>query len=356
METAADQSCTNRSYDGKRRTGLDVEAPTDAAIAEIARRQHGVVGRGQLDELDISYGQIEARLRRGSLHQIHRGVYAVGHRCLDIYGRWMAAVLACGPDAVLSHRSAARCWGLLRGDSGANEVTRPRSHRGQTGIVMHQARLPADESTVVDGIPVTTVPRTIFDLAVAGDRRLVERALHETEVQHLTDRLSIPDLLGRYPGHAGAPVLRELVALGAEGGSTANDFEALFAAMVERHRLPWPRFNADMVVAGRHFRPDCVWWEQRVVVELDSRTVHSTRKAFDADRERDRIFVANGWRVVRVTWRQLTTNPAPLVRDLRRVWASLLPFPTHRRERQDWWWPRLPCGGERGAVRGVSAG
>lgn len=192
---------------------------------------------------------------------------------------------------------------------------------------MHQARLPADECTVVDGIPVTTVPRTIFDLATAGDRRLVERALHEAEVQHLTDRLSIPDLLGRYPGHAGAPMLSELVTLGAEGGSTANDFEAIFAAMLERHRLPRPRFNPDLVVDGRHFRPDCVWREQGVVVELDGHTVHGTRKAFDADRERDRIFVANGWQVVRVTWRQLTTNPAPLVRDLRRVLGIAPAFP-----------------------------
>ncbi len=291
----------------------------DRVIAELAEVQHGVVGRRQLLAAAVSRRQIGVRLSRGSIHPIHHGVYAVGHKRVSLEGKWTAAVLACGRGATLSHRSAAQLWGLLSHSSGFPEVTRPGSYRGRAGIVMHRVLLPADERTVVDGIPVTTVPRTIFDLAAERDRRQVERALHEAEVQHLTDRLSIPDLLERYPGHAGAPMLRELVAIGPEGGSTANDFEALFADLVERHRLPRPRFNADLVVGGRHFKPDCVWEELRVVVELDSRNVHGTRKAFDADRERDRIFVANNWRVVRVTWRQLTTNPEALVRDLRCV-------------------------------------
>ncbi len=184
---------------------------------------------------------------------------------------------------------------------------------------MHQSLLPVDERTVVDGIPVTTVPRTIFDLAARGGRRQVERSLHEAEVRQLTDHLSVPDLLDRYPRHAGAPLLRELLDLGPAAGFTDNDMEAAFADLIERHRLPRPRFNADLVVDGRHFRPDCVWDEHRVVVELDGRAVHRTRKAFDADRERDRIFVANGWRVVRLTDRQLTTGPETVIRDLRRV-------------------------------------
>ncbi|HEX7244046.1 MAG TPA: DUF559 domain-containing protein [Solirubrobacterales bacterium] len=98
-----------------------------------------------------------------------------------------------------------------------------------------------------------------------------------------------------------------------------NEFEAVFADLLERHRLPRPRFNPDLVVGGRHFRPDCAWVERGVAVELDGRSVHVTRRAFEADRERDRIFSANGWRVVRVTWRQLTDAPEAIVRDLRRV-------------------------------------
>ena len=179
--------------------------------------------------------------------------------------------------------------------------------------------LPPDERTMVDGVPVTTVPRTIFDVAALGDRREAERAFHEAEVRGLTDRLSLPDLLDRYPGRAGAPLLRELLGIGADGGATANDFEAVFADLLERHRLPRPRFNPDLVVGGRHFRPDCAWMERRVVVELDSRGVHATRRAFEADRERDRIFAAEGWRVARVTWRQLSDSPEDIARDLQRI-------------------------------------
>jgi very-short-patch-repair endonuclease len=184
---------------------------------------------------------------------------------------------------------------------------------------MHRALLPPDERTVVDGVPVTTVPRTIFDVAALGDRREAERAFHEAEVRGLTDRLSLPVLLDRYPGHVGAPLLRELLGIGPDGGATANDFEAVFADLLEHHRLPRPRFNPDLVVGGRHFSPDCAWTERKVVVELDGRAVHATRRAFEADRERDRIFAAEGWRAVRVTWRQLTDSPEAVARDLRRI-------------------------------------
>jgi very-short-patch-repair endonuclease len=231
----------------------------------------------------------------------------------------MAATLACGEGAALSHRSAGRCWGLLRGaDGAAVDVSRP-GHGTRADIRMHEVRLPNDERTVVDGVPVTTVPRTIFDIAAVGDRREAERAFHEAEVQGLTDRLSLPALLDRYPGHAGTPLLRELLGIGPGGGATANDFEAVFADLVERHQLPRPRFNPDLVVGGRHYKPDCAWIERRVVVELDGRGAHATRKAFESDRERDRIFTAEGWRVVRVTWRQLTGTPEAIARDLRRV-------------------------------------
>lgn len=302
---------------GKDRPGRQ---STDAMIAALAQRQHGVVARRQLAELGIGRGAIHARLRRGSLHLLHRGVYAVGHRRIDRLGRWMAATLASGTDAVLSHRSAALCWGLLRGpDRPVIEVSRPGGHGTRAGIAMHRVRLPADERTVVDGVPATTVPRTIFDIAARGDRRDAERAFHEAEVQGLTDRLSLPGLLDRYPGHAGAPLLRELLGIGSDGGATANDFEAIFADLIERHRLPRPRFNPDLVVSGRHFKPDCAWAAQKVVVEVDGHAVHSTRRAFESDRERDRIFAAEGWRVIRVTWRQVTDSPELIAGDLRRA-------------------------------------
>lgn len=183
---------------GKRSTrGLD------RAASELGGRQHGLTTRNQLLALGFSPRAIEGRLERGIFHPVHRSVYAIGIRPSSTYARWMAAVLACGPGAVLSHRSAARLWGLQRGSSWSTEVTRAKGWRAPDGVVVHRSALSDDERSVVDGIPVTTVPRTILDLAAVASRRQVERALNEVEVQGLTDPLSIPDLLARHPRRRG---------------------------------------------------------------------------------------------------------------------------------------------------------
>jgi very-short-patch-repair endonuclease len=290
----------------------------DRCIANVAQGQHGVVARQQLLALGISEDRIKGRLRRGQLHLVHRGVYAVGHRLLSTDGRWTAAVLACGPGATLSHRSAARLWRLWPGSSGAIEVTRTKGWRAPAGLSIHRASLPDDERTVVDGIPVTTPPRTILDLAAAVSRRQLERALNEVEVRGLTDRLSIPDLLARYPRRRGSVALRALLDDDAvTHGITRNDLEERFVALLDSHRLPRPRFNADLAVCGRFFSVDCLWVNERLIVELDGRAVHGTRRAFEADRERDRLLLVDGWRVMRVTWRQLRDDKARIAADLR---------------------------------------
>jgi very-short-patch-repair endonuclease/predicted transcriptional regulator of viral defense system len=295
----------------------------DWLIAELAERQHGVVERSQLRALGIRDARVKGRLRLGQLHPVHRGVYAVGHRILERNGRWMAAVLGCGPGAVLSHRSAAQLWQLTNRAPHAGEVTRASGWRAPAGVVVHRMTIPEDERTVVDGIPVTTVPRTILDLAAVASRRQVERAFNEAEVLGLTDPLSIPELLARYPRRRGTAMLRAVLADGERAsGITRNDFEERFARFVDVHGLPPPRFNADIAVAGRFFNVDCVWDEARLVVELDGRATHGTRRAFEADRERDRLLVADGWRVVRITWRQLET-PNGIVTDLRKLLAAL---------------------------------
>lgn len=302
--------------------GPGVEA-TDRVIARLAERQHGTVARRQLLEMGIGSRAIGNRLERGSLHSLHLGVYAVGHPRPGIKGRWMAAVLACGPGALLSHRSAAACWGLLSA-SGAPEVTRPGKFRPRPRIVARFASVPADERALVDGIPVTSVARTIFDLAAVASRRRVERAMHEAEVRQLSDRLSVPDLMRRYPRRQGCRLLRE--AIGADGrGFVENDFEELFAKLLERYDLPRARFNADLAIEGRFVKPDCLWPEHRLLVELDGRAVHGTKRAFESDRERDRLLTAAGWRVVRVTWRQLHDEPKAIVEDLKRTLRASRP-------------------------------
>lgn len=143
----------------------------DRVASELAERQHGVLARGQLLAAGFSTRAIEGRMERGVLHAVHRGIYAVGHPLLSVNGRRMAAVLACGPGAALSYRSAARLWGLRRGSESSIEVTRAKGWRAPVGILVHRATLPDDELAVVDGIPVTTVPRTVLDLATVVSRR-----------------------------------------------------------------------------------------------------------------------------------------------------------------------------------------
>jgi very-short-patch-repair endonuclease len=279
-----------------------------------------VVARRQLLEMGMGRRAIACRLGRGALHPVHRGVYAVGRTGLSRKGQWMAAVLCGGRGAVLSHRPAGKIWKLLTGGVGPLEITRPAGLRSRrTGIVGHQANLSADEIKFPEGIPVTSPFRTVFDLAAVLSKRQLERAMNEADVLRLVDRVSLPQLLDRHPGHRGAANLRTLLALNDPGGITRNEFEEAFVALLDAHGLPRPRLNADLTIRGRFFEIDCLWQAQRVVVELDGRAVHGTRRAFEADRERDRILLVEGWRPLRVTWRQLHDEPNSIVGDLRNL-------------------------------------
>ncbi|HEX3243189.1 MAG TPA: DUF559 domain-containing protein [Solirubrobacterales bacterium] len=292
----------------------------DGLISELAMDQHGVVARRQLLTGGVGRRAIELRLERKRLHSVHAGVYAVGHRLLTARGRWMAAVLASGSGAVLSHLTAGQLWDILPSRSSDIEVTRPGFSRKRRHIRAHRSSLADDESLVLDHIPVTSLSRTIFDLAGILDRSGLERAINEAEVRQLTDRLSVPDLLARHPRRRGASRLRDVFAdWTADGGITANDFEAAFSALVVSYRLSMPRFNADIAVRGRFFKVDAMWEAQKVIVELDGRAAHGTRSAFERDRERDRLLLLAGWRVVRITWRQLRDTPELIAADLREL-------------------------------------
>ncbi len=180
-----------------------------------------------------------------------------------------------------------------------------------------------DEVKEIDSIPVTSVTRTLFDLSGVLDRVGLERAMNEAEVRGLTDPLSLADLLERYPRRRGAATLREIAkAETVADGVTRNELEQAFAAVIETSSLPRPRFNADLALSGRFISVDCLWEEQRLIVELDGRAVHGTRLAFEADRERDRLLMVEGWRVMRVTWAQLRDDRAAIASDLRRLLAA----------------------------------
>jgi Protein of unknown function (DUF559) len=298
----------------------------DRAVANLAGRQHGIVARWQLHELGLSDQMIKTRIAHGGLSRLHRGVYAVGHRAITVESRWMAATLAHDPHAVLSHRSAGHLWGLVPRGGIAPEVMCPGSKRTKRGIVVHRGRLLGDEVVRVRGIPVTSVPRTMFDLAGMLKEREVERAWNEMEVRKYTDRLSVPDLLERYPGRKGSVLLARLAGRKTlPVGITRNDLEEAFLALIDRYGLPRPRMNVHIPLRGRFYEIDCFWEELRVAIELDGGAAHGTTRAFEKDRERDRILLAEGYRPARITWDQIQHTPTEVADDLRRI---LTPYPS----------------------------
>jgi len=283
------------------------------------------VGRWQLQEIGLTERLIRTRVFHGGLIRLHRGVYAVGHRALTVESRWMAAVLAYGPDAVLSHRSAGQLWRLCPRSEIAPEVTAPGSKLSKGGIVVHRGSLPADEVGRMWGIPVTSVARTMLDLAGMLKEREVERAWNEMEVREYRLRLSVPDLLERYPGRKGTVLLARLASGKAPPvGITRGELEERFLALADRFALPRPRMNVHLAIRDRFYEVDCLWEDRKVAIELDGGAAHRTRRAFEKDRERDRILTAVGYTTARLTWRQITETPAEVAADLRLI---LTPYP-----------------------------
>jgi hypothetical protein len=284
-------------------------------MARVAGRQHGVISRDQLLELGLGEDGIDYRLRTGRLLRIHCSVYALGHQNRSRETVWMAAVLRGGQAAVLSHRPAGAAW-AIGSSAGRVEVTVPRQLRPHRHILFHHSVLPADERTTHNGIPITTVPRTILDLATALDVRGIEKAINEAEIKRLWDELSLHDLLHRYPRRRGTRNLRAALHKRGEGATaTKSDLEELFVAFADRVGLPRPETNG--YVEG--IEVDCVWRPQRVIIEVDSWEIHRTRAAFERDREKSRILQAAGWRCVPVTYLQLMHGSGEVARDVRRL-------------------------------------
>ena len=170
------------------------------------------------------------------------------------------------------------------------------------------------------GIPVTTVPRTLFDLASVLPKNQVERAINEAEIQGLTDPLSLADLVNRHPGRKGITMIKAILEDGAP--LTRSELETRFLSFLKRAGLPQPEVNVPMLVAGRWIECDCLWRDRGVIVELDGLAVHRTAAAFERDRARDRMLHARGWRIVRITWRQLHGEPEAVAYDLRTLLSA----------------------------------
>jgi very-short-patch-repair endonuclease len=275
----------------------------DVRVAELAARERGVLTTGELHSCGLDDHAILTRVRNGQLHRRFTGVYAVGYAVLCLEACFLAAVKACGPDAVLSHYSAAVLHGLLEWDGRAPEVT-TRTVRKHPGLRAHRAK--TLERCYVKGIPVTPVLRTIIDLA--GSRlpgRQLRRAVNEALNQRA---IRLGDLITG--DHRGARRLRAILASAAP---TTNEFEDVVLAIITQGRLPDPE-------VGRWylgFRPDFRWPEQRVIVEADGKRTHDQALARADDATRQAVFEAHGETVLRVTWREATTRPKETLRRIR---------------------------------------
>lgn len=300
---------------------------TDRAIAEIAARQHGLITRTQLLSAGVSGDTVRWRVRVRRLEPVQRGVYRAGSLSAP-REREMAAVLACGTGSVLSHWSAAGLWRACGARDGAEpvEVTVACLDRGRRpGIRAHRVGSPlrADDVTELDGIPVTSLARTVFDLAgQAGQvelRRLFARAARTrgNERDHggigcdVAFRSALSELLERHPRRPGAPLLRALLEDDIPPTLTRSEAEERVLRLIAKAQLPRPEVNAWI----ERCEVDFLWRAEGLVLEVDGFAFHASRESFESDRYRDAKLVAVGLRVMRVTWRQITSEPeAMLVR------------------------------------------
>jgi len=271
------------------------------AETRLASRQHGLVTTAQLLAAGWSNDVIAARVRSGWLRRRHRGVYLVGPLETP-YTQAMAAVLAAGPRAVLSHYPAAVLWVLCPPLAGPMHVTLPAGAHARPGIVVHRAALHPADITRRHGIPVTSAARTILDLAASAPD--VERALNEALVQRLVTTRSLNEQFSRYPRHRGTGALKR--ATQTEPKLTRSEAEHRAFDLIRRAGLPEPETN----VRIEGYEVDLVWRTQRLVVEIDGYAFHSSRRSFERDRRKDQTLLAAGFRTMRITWSQLEEEVA----------------------------------------------
>jgi predicted transcriptional regulator of viral defense system len=275
-------------------------AHPDKTCAQIAARQHGVISFRHLLDAGLTQSGVDRRLGAGRLHRVYRGVYAWGHSGLSNEGRWLAAVLACGEGAVLSYRSAAELWGLLKVAVGPIHVSLPkRSGRAhQKGLVIHRpSSLPEADRTRENRIGVTTVARTIRDLRRTAPAGVVRQALRQANYEGLE--------LGNEEA----------------GSGERGELERRFLRFLHRNGLPLPAVNVKVGI----YTVDFLWRRFRLVVETDDWQGHQGRQAFEDDRARDAYLKTRGFEVVRITWRQLEGNPGSVLALLRRYLRDEVP-------------------------------
>jgi predicted transcriptional regulator of viral defense system len=294
----------------------------EETLGELARSSHGVVTRQEVLRAGVSKSELLQRVKTGGLIRVHRAVYRVGHAAPSREAHYMAAVKACGDGSLLSGRAAGHLLGLLKRPPSLPEVLTvtqrtPRgvtTHRARrTDVIAREGRTRLADTTHWRGIPVTTVPRTIVDLAAVLNEDELARAMHEADVRHHTRHDQIEQVLTRRGNWPGARKLRRVI--WGEVPVSLSKLESRFLRRLREGGLPLPETNRR--VGG--YRVDCHWPQHRLTVELDSYRYHGSRHAWEHDRDREREARARGDEFRRYTWRDVDEEPQPMIADLRRL-------------------------------------
>lgn len=297
----------------------------DSEVWDVARAQHGLVTRGQLHGLGFTRSAISHRLQTRRLWRVHPSVYAVGRPELSREGRWLAAVLACGPGAALSHLCAACLWEIREQAPPVRpqvSVPTPGGRPGPRGIDLRRAAtLRAEDVTARSAVPVTTLPRTLVDLAGVLDARRLKSAVRQAERVHKLDLVRLRVSLDDAPqnSHRHARLRRLLGDYVPRSGWTESDIEANFLELCARHGLPRPETQAPI----GPYRADFLWRDLRLVVEIDGRETHGGFVAFREDRVRDRAMKAGGFEVLRFAATEVAGEPSKVVREVAAAMARL---------------------------------
>jgi very-short-patch-repair endonuclease len=298
---------------------LHVTGHPGQRIAAIASLQRGLVSRQQLLSAGIGRGAIRRMLDQGRLWPEHQGVYSVGYPSKQPLARETAALLAMGPNAVLSHLSAAAAWGMYpqRPDDAPVEVLVPGPHV-RRGIIAHRTtRLGPHEVRLCQALPVTSPVRTVQDMAATVSMRELERAVDEAVVRRLMRVHQLSDGVARDKGRRGGPILAALLEHRGNTTITRSQAEERMLDIIRAAGFPPPETNAR--IGG--YEVDFLWRPQRLIVEIDGYTYHSTRSAFERDRAKDATLAAAGYLVIRITWLQMEHEPYVVVVHLAQALA-----------------------------------
>jgi predicted transcriptional regulator of viral defense system len=313
---------TRDDVDGPK-TGLfdGFSARQHREVGRLAGGQSGVVTLGQLEALGLTEDAVIKRVARGQLHRIHQTVYSLTPQVMTERGKFMAAVLACGSGAVLSHRSAAYLWGLVDSWEEPVDVTAPnRRGRSPDGVAAHRdGSLQPIDTTILYGIPCTTVARTILDFAGIEPEWKVRKVVAQAEVLRVLDKAKLRALLKRSRRRRGVARLRLILdSIHPQTKRTRSELERLFLAMCAKHSVPEPEVNVWLAAPnGKRYQADFLWRDQRRIMEADSRRFHDTYTAFVEDRKRQQQLELAGWRVSRCTWEEVEREPRRLANTVR---------------------------------------